>query len=38
MREIKLSQNRIAIVDDEDYPIVADFRWSYKSERGRQSG
>jgi hypothetical protein len=37
MQRIPLSQNQVAIVDDADYPLLADFRWSYRSERdGRQ--
>src|SRR5262249_20701869 len=37
MREIPLSQNQVALVDDVDYPLVSEFRWCYRPERdGRQ--
>ncbi len=37
MKEIELSQGEVAIVDDADYPLVADFKWCYRAERdGRQ--
>jgi hypothetical protein len=37
MQEIPLSQGQVALVDDADYPLLSDFRWSYRAERdGRQ--
>jgi AP2 domain/HNH endonuclease len=38
MQQIPLSQGQVAIVDDADYPLLADFRWSYRSERGGKQG
>ena len=37
MQHIPLSQNQVALVDDADYPLLSEFRWSYRAERdGRQ--
>jgi hypothetical protein len=37
MREIPLSQGQAALVDDQDYPLLSEFRWCYRAERdGRQ--
>jgi hypothetical protein len=37
MREIPLSQGQFALVDDQDFPLLSDFRWCYRAERdGRQ--
>jgi hypothetical protein len=38
MQHIPLSQGQVAIVDDADYPLLADFRWSYRAERGGRLG
>jgi len=31
MKEIKLTQGRVAKIDDEDYPLVSQFKWYYHS-------
>jgi hypothetical protein len=37
MQEIPLSQGRSALVDDDLFPLLSEFRWSYRAERdGRQ--
>jgi hypothetical protein len=37
MQEIPLSQGQFALVDDQDFPVLSDFRWCYRAERdGRQ--
>jgi hypothetical protein len=37
MQTIPLSQGQGALVDDDAYPLLSDFRWSYRAERdGRQ--
>jgi hypothetical protein len=37
MQLIPLSQGQVALVDDADYPLLADHRWCYRAERhGRQ--
>jgi hypothetical protein len=38
MREIPLSQGRVAIVDDQDYPLLSEFRWCYRAERNGNLG
>ena len=38
MRAIQLSQDRLAIVDDEDYPLLSEFRWCYRAERNGRQG
>src|ERR1043165_1625319 len=38
MQRIPLSQGQFAIVDDEDFPLLADFRWSYHAERNGGQG
>jgi HNH endonuclease len=38
MQHIPLSQGQVALVDDADYPLLADFRWSYRPERGGKQG
>jgi hypothetical protein len=37
MRQILLSQGQVALVDDQDFSLLSDFRWCYRAERdGRQ--
>ena len=37
MQHIPLSQGQFALVDDEVFPLLSEFRWSYRAERdGRQ--
>jgi hypothetical protein len=36
VKHIPLSQNQFAIVDDENYPLLSDFKWCYRGERGKQ--
>jgi hypothetical protein len=37
MREISLSQYQVAVVDDDVFPQLSEFRWCYRAERdGRQ--
>jgi hypothetical protein len=37
MQSIPLSQGQSVLLDDEDYPLLSDFRWCYRAERdGRQ--
>ena len=31
MKRIKLTKNKVAIVDDEDYPYISRFKWSFCS-------
>jgi hypothetical protein len=38
MQQIPLSQGQTALVDDQDYPLVSEFRWCYKPERGGRQG
>jgi hypothetical protein len=38
MQQIPLSQNQTAIVDDEDFERLKDFRWFYRGERGSKQG
>jgi hypothetical protein len=38
MQQIPLSQGQTALVDDQDYPLVSDFRWCYKPERNGNQG
>ncbi len=35
---ITLSQGQVAVVDDADYPLLSDFRWSYRAERNGKQG
>jgi hypothetical protein len=37
MKQIPLSQNQFAIVDDEDYALLSEFKWCYRGE-GRKQG
>jgi hypothetical protein len=36
MRQIPLSQSQLAVVDDEDFALLNDFKWCYRGERGAQ--
>jgi hypothetical protein len=37
MEQIQLSQGQFALVDDQDFPQLSEFRWCYRAERdGRQ--
>jgi HNH endonuclease len=38
MREIPLSQGQAALVDDDVYPLLSDFCWSYRAERNGRQG
>jgi hypothetical protein len=38
MQTIPLSQNQVALVDDEDFPLLSDFRWCYRAERDERQG
>jgi hypothetical protein len=38
MQTISLSQGQIALVDDADYPLLSDFKWSYRPERNKAQG
>jgi hypothetical protein len=33
MQQIPLTQGQFALVDDADYPLLADFKWCYRGER-----
>lgn len=38
MRQIPLSQGRDVLVDDEDFPLLNRFKWSYRAERNGAQG
>jgi hypothetical protein len=38
MQQIPLSQGQVALVDDADYPLLSEFRWCYRAERGGRQG
>jgi hypothetical protein len=38
MQQIPLSQNQVAIVDDDDFERLKDFRWFYRGERNGKQG
>jgi hypothetical protein len=38
VKRIPLSQGQVALVDDADYPLLSDFKWSYRPERNNAQG
>jgi hypothetical protein len=38
MRQIPLTQRQFAVVDDQDYELLADFKWCYRAERNGRQG
>src|ERR1700730_848573 len=36
MQQIPLSQGKFALVDDNDYPLLSEFRWCYRGEKGKE--
>jgi hypothetical protein len=38
MRQIPLSQDQVALLDDEDYARLSQFHWCYRAERNRGPG
>lgn len=38
MKRVPLSQGQFATVDDEDYPLVSEFRWCYRSNKDGTQG
>jgi HNH endonuclease len=38
MQEIELSQNKVALLDDEDFARLRQYRWHYRSERNGRPG
>jgi hypothetical protein len=38
VQHIPLSQGQVALVDDQDFPLLSEFRWSYRAERGGRQG
>jgi hypothetical protein len=38
MQQIELSQDQVALVDDEDFPLFSQYRWCYRSERDGKQG
>ena len=38
MQTIPLSQNQLAIIDDDDFPRFSGFRWIYRAERNNKQG
>ena len=38
MQRIPLSQGKFALVDDQDYPLLSEFRWCYRAERNGKQG
>lgn len=38
MKQIPLSQGQYAIVDEEDYRLLSEFKWCYRAERDGKSG
>ena len=36
MQQLPLSQGKFALVDDADHPLLADFRWCYRGEKGKE--
>ena len=38
MQQVTLSQGQVALVDDADFPLLADFKWCYRPERNGKQG
>ena len=38
MQQIALSQGQLALVDDQDFPLLSEFRWCYRPERNGRQG
>lgn len=38
MPQIPLSQNKVAIVDEEDFPLFSEFRWCYRADKNHGPG
>jgi hypothetical protein len=38
MQTILLSQHQVAVVDDQDFPLLVGFRWCYRAERDGKQG
>jgi hypothetical protein len=38
MQQIELSQGRVALVDDADFPALSQYRWCYRAERQGKQG
>jgi hypothetical protein len=38
MRQIPLTQDQLALVDDDDFAILSQFRWCYRAERDHKQG
>jgi hypothetical protein len=38
MQSIALSQGQVVLVDDQDYPLLSEFRWCYRAERDGKQG
>src|SRR5215472_3288661 len=38
MQQITLSQGQFALVDDQDFPLLSEFRWCYRPERNGRQG
>ncbi len=36
MQQIPLSQGKFALVDDADHALLADFKWCYRGEKGKE--
>ncbi len=36
MKQIPLSQGKFALVDDSDHPLLSEFRWCYRGEKGKE--
>lgn len=38
MQSIPLSQGKVAIIDDEDFPLVSQFKWCFRADTDRSGG